>query len=154
MTTQSEKCICKVCKTDNSEHDNNRCTNCNRLLKGRKSINPNGPKGDPNKPKPKTWQSEKPKLIKALGEGDVQAVTAILLDFAETAKDARMIVKEMMPYISPKLQSTASVTKQDNTLEITWTAPKGVLPEQGQGVAKLASDNAIVIDNNPTESIG
>lgn len=124
---QKPPAICKVCNHDNSYHDDQRCKGthprtgnlCNMLLAGRGPIHRNGP----IKKEVKSWQSAKKDLIQAVIDGDRQQIASIMLEFTEDVKEARMIIKEVAPYLMSKKATSKEDTVKDTQLNITFTNP-------------------------------
>lgn len=134
--------ICKVCNHDNSYHDEQRCKGthprtgnlCNMLLAGRGPIHRNGP----IKKAVKSWEEAKPQLIEAVAKGDQQTIASIMLEFTEDVKEARMVLKEVAPYLMSKKATTKEDTVRDTELNITFTNPDIIQAELDK--AQLAQE--------------
>lgn len=128
-TEQKPSAVCKVCGHDNSYHEDQRCKGthprtgnlCNMLLAGRGSINPKG--FDNMRKKKNSWNDAKKELIKAVIDGDRQQIASIMLEFTEDVKEARMIIKEVAPYLMSKKATAKEDVVKDNDITITFTNP-------------------------------
>lgn len=101
------------------EHNNGRCPVHGIMCKG---FSPN-PKGSTRKkPKPKEIQEltekDKKELKELITKKDMAKLSAWFAERASTADIAFKYVKELAPYIAPKLSSIQSEIKQDTSIKI------------------------------------
>lgn len=116
--------ICKRCGHDNSGHSNQQCENCKGFLAGRKSaaLAEDGKPINKKKSAQEKWQAARKEIAKAVSKDDMKQALLIMLDFAESAQDARMMIKEFAPYTTAKKKSVDPDSNvQDNRLEIVFT---------------------------------
>ena len=131
MSQEENENICKICGHDNSDHDDPQCNGvlksrkiCKRPLKGRKLPNEAG------------W---KHKLKKALKAGDAHEIADICISQAKDVKEARMIMKDFMPFIAPKLQSVDTHNKNNNEVVIKWATSEEPKIVEGEAVEQFPS---------------
>lgn len=125
----SIKTVCKACGHDNTHHSELRCDaikdngkKCNMLLSGRGALNQSSESR-------RTWKTARKDLIKALHSNDVIKIAEIMIEFADDAKDARLAIKEVAPYLMSRKSTQKDDTVKDSTLNITFVNADAVQAE-------------------------
>lgn len=98
------------------EHNEGRCPTCGRMCKG------HAPKRDVKKATKKVagelTKEDKKQLKELILAKDMSKLSAWFAEKASSAEVAFKYVKELAPYIAPKLSSVQSEVKQDTTIQI------------------------------------
>lgn len=129
-----ENNLAKCSKCGDTEHNNGRCTTCGRMCKG---FSPNkGKKRADKKPAGALSAEDKKTLKELIVSKNMSKLAAWFAERATTADLAFKYVKELAPYLAPKLSSIQSEVKQDTTIKI-----------------EIAGFENISLQHNPQEKI-
>jgi len=120
----SDKATCSKCGP--VQHNNGRCPSCGRMCKG------HAPKRTAVKTASKgTLTAEEKKELRSLIEAkDMASLSAWFAERASSADVAFKYVKELAPYIAPKLSSIQSDIKTDTTYRIEIAGFEGLSIDQ------------------------
>lgn len=116
MTDLKRKEIAECGKCGNVKHNNGRCPQCGRMCKGH-SLAPKGPRK--KKLTGELTQKEKEQLRDLIVSKNMTEISAWFAGRALTLESAFKFVKELAPYISPKLNAVESTVKKDTSIKVT-----------------------------------
>lgn len=115
-----------------------------------------GVSGNPSgRPKSsKLTQKDKDALKAFIEAKDVDGMTAWLCERAETVSEAFKYIKELQPYLTPKLQSIKSEIREDKTITIQWQGEAGrVIEAKYSNLTITGNDSGSSQANNETKTL-
>lgn len=116
-----------------------------------------GVSGNPSgRPKShKLTQKDRNALKSFIENKDVDGMTAWLCERAETVNEAFKYIKELQPYLTPKLQAIKSEVKEDKTITIQWVGEAGRVIEAKYNTVKEITGNetGLTEANNQTSGL-